>query len=210
MIITKKHRFKNPPRNRRRTNRIIFHHSVSGDVSSEEIHRWHLDRGWLGIGYAVIIRYNGDIELGRGLEKVGAHAGAGANYDSIGVCVVGDFTKHKPTDAQIKSVIEFNKYCFDKYGELLIEGHSDHMSTQCPGHLFPLDYIRKKSLKEDKDMGSELNWEQEQAIRKIKSLHKKGYINSPAVHIEKIKRNEPIGDYVWLSLINRILQRGSF
>lgn len=210
MIIPKNHRFRNAPRVRKRTNRIILHHSVSGDVSAEEIHRWHLDRGWLGIGYAVVIRYNGDIEQGRGLDRVGAHAGAGANHDSIGVCYVGDFTKHKPTKEQIKAGIEFNKDCFEKYGELLIEGHSDHMNTQCPGHLFPIDYIRKKSLKEDKDMGSELNWEQEQAIRKIKSLSDRGFISSPAVHIEKIKRGENIGDYVWLSLIDRITKRGSF
>ena len=151
-IIKKNHVFTNKPRLRERTDYIVYHHSDSEDVPSETIHRWHLQRGWWGIGYNVVIRVNGDIEEGRGIDTIGAHVGSKGNPVSIGVCMVGDFMNNEPTEAQLKSAIEFNKFCFRKYDKKLgIKVHRDFMDTLCPGNNFPLGYIRNLSYKEEED-----------------------------------------------------------
>ena len=59
------------------------------DIGANEIRRWHVvDNGWSDIGYHYVIRRNGDIEDGRPVDIVGAHA-RGHNQNSIGICLVG-------------------------------------------------------------------------------------------------------------------------
>ncbi|HEX2858691.1 MAG TPA: N-acetylmuramoyl-L-alanine amidase [Alphaproteobacteria bacterium] len=74
-------------------NKHIIHCSDSevGDVKL--IRQWHIERGWQDVGYHFIIRRDGEIEVGRTLEEMGAHC-QGQNADSIGTCLVGvrDFT----------------------------------------------------------------------------------------------------------------------
>jgi len=45
-------------------------------------------RGWVDIGYHLVITRSGDLELGRPLDVIGAHV-AGFNFDSVSVCMVG-------------------------------------------------------------------------------------------------------------------------
>ena len=143
MIKEKDLQFKRTNRMRQSTTRIVIHHSASHDVDAKEIHQWHLDRGWLGIGYHFVIRENGDIERGRDEGTVGAHAGGSGNFDSIGVCLTGNFEKNEPTEEQIESLVWLTNY-LNKYGELDIQGHSDVMNTACPGKYFPWDLFRDK------------------------------------------------------------------
>ena len=52
----------------------------------------HLDqRGWWDIGYNFVIGEDGNIYEGRGWDYTGAHA-IGYNTQSIGICIIGDFT----------------------------------------------------------------------------------------------------------------------
>jgi hypothetical protein len=66
----------------------IVHCSDSevGDVAL--IRQWHLARGWSDIGYHFVIRRDGEVEVGRMLDVVGAHC-QGQNADSVGTCLVG-------------------------------------------------------------------------------------------------------------------------
>jgi N-acetylmuramoyl-L-alanine amidase len=85
---------------------IVIHCSDSprgrGDTA-ETIHRWHLQRGWSGIGYHFVIGDTGDVEAGRPTYWSGAHCPS-YNSRSIGVCIIGrggnDFT-----DTQINSAV---------------------------------------------------------------------------------------------------------
>ena len=90
---------------REETNRIVIHHTGSGedtDSSAAQIHGWHRNHnGWAGIGYHFVIRKDGTIERGRPIWAMGAHA-EGANYDSIGIHLSGDFTYAEPTEDQIE------------------------------------------------------------------------------------------------------------
>jgi len=137
-------RFNRAPRMRQSTDKIIIHHSASHDVGAATIHQWHLDRGWLGIGYHFVIRQNGAIERGREEGSVGAHAGPGANADSVGVCLAGNLDQHSPAKEQLESLAWLVGYLFDRYGELTIKGHSDVMPTACPGQYFPWNVFKKK------------------------------------------------------------------
>ena len=70
---------------------LVVHCSAtrpSMDIGREEIDRWHKERGWSGIGYHMVIRRDGTIELGRPIERMGAHV-RGHNEGTVGVCLIG-------------------------------------------------------------------------------------------------------------------------
>lgn len=127
-----------PLDHRRSTRRIIVHHSASPDVSAATIHGWHIARGWSGIGYHLVIRQNGNIEAGRPLDMIGAHAGPQGNGDSIGICLTGNFMETKLTDPQLQSLIQLINYLRELYkSDLEVWRHKDVVATECPGDLFP-------------------------------------------------------------------------
>ncbi len=117
--------------------RITIHHSASGDVSVETIRQWHLARGFVNVGYAWILRKNGDLELGRPMNKMGAHVKY-KNYRNLGLCVTGDFTKYAPSEAQyssLKTLLEFLCFAFH-ISKDKIYLHKDLANTLCPGKFF--------------------------------------------------------------------------
>lgn len=116
---------------------IVIHHTGSkGDWSAAQIHGWHLDNGWSGVGYHFIIRKNGTIERGRPQWAIGSHA-YGFNSRSIGIHLSGDFNAEMPTQAQINSCAALVKYLADYYRLTIhggtVKGHCDLMATDCPG-----------------------------------------------------------------------------
>jgi N-acetyl-anhydromuramyl-L-alanine amidase AmpD len=73
------------------TNKLIVHCSdtyANMDIGVKEVNQWHLDRGWSGVGYHFVIRRDGTVENGRGINEMGAHC-RGYNAESIGICLVG-------------------------------------------------------------------------------------------------------------------------
>ncbi|SEI94223.1 N-acetylmuramoyl-L-alanine amidase [Propionispira arboris] len=131
-------KFASPLVDRSETNMIIIHHigGTDRDVSAAEVHQWHLDNGWAGIGYHYIIRKNGTIERGRPQNVIGAHC-YHYNRTSIGINLVGDFEKSKPTEEQIQSALELTTFLCKTYNlsptNKTILGHRDLSSTLCPG-----------------------------------------------------------------------------
>ena len=124
--------------NRKATDFIVVHHigGTNRDVSAAEVHQWHLNNGWAGIGYHYLIRKSGVIERGRPRDTVGAHC-YGENYHSIGVNVVGDFDGAVPNDAQMASLSMLLAALCRLYrlqpGDATIFGHRDFNDTACPG-----------------------------------------------------------------------------
>lgn len=125
----------------REINQFIIHCSAtppSMDIGFEDIHQWHLDRGWSGCGYHYIIRRDGTIEEGRPVEFAGAHA-RGHNKNSVGICYVGGVDENlDPADtrtilqkAALQDLIESLTMVF---GECETLGHCDlHGVTKaCP------------------------------------------------------------------------------
>ena len=72
----------------RKIEKHIIHCSDSeyGDVKA--IREWHKQRGFKDVGYHYIIRRDGEIEIGRQLNEMGAHC-KGHNKTSVGTCLIG-------------------------------------------------------------------------------------------------------------------------
>ena len=120
------------------TNMIVIHHvgGVDRDYDATEIHGWHLEQGWAGIGYHFVIRKDGTIERGRPEWAIGAHA-YGFNSESIGVNLAGNFDEGEPTKEQLNSLVELLQYLCGEYNiepnKDNLVGHRDLMATACPG-----------------------------------------------------------------------------
>lgn len=125
---------------RRSTTRIILHHAASIKCTAQQIHRWHLANGWVGIGYHFLVRKDGSIYRGRPETAVGAHAGNN-NYDSIGICFEGNFMTETMPQAQKRAGQELVQDLKDKYGISKVQKHSDVNATGCPGKNFPFQEI---------------------------------------------------------------------
>lgn len=125
---------------RNTTEQIVLHHSgVTVRQSVETIHNYHkYTNGWSGIGYHFYIRTTGEIYRGRPENTVGAHA-VGANYNSIGICFEGNFSKEKMGEKQIKAGQELIAYLKEKYDISKVVGHRDIDNSECPGKDFPMD-----------------------------------------------------------------------
>lgn len=125
---------------RRSTTRIILHHAAASKCSAQQIHRWHLANGWVGIGYHFLVRKDGSVYRGRPEDTVGAHAGNN-NYDSIGICFEGNFMTETMPIIQKWAGQELVQYLKDKYGITKVQKHSDVNATGCPGAHFPFAAI---------------------------------------------------------------------
>lgn len=135
----------------REIKRIVCHHTASKPTTTpDEIRVWHVDgNGWSDIGYHWVI-YQGAtdwvIEPGRPEARTGSHA-KGANADSLGVVVAGDYTKGPlPESAEIMLCAFIASKC-RQFGltEADVYGHREVMRpgyTECPG--YSMDKIRAR------------------------------------------------------------------
>ncbi len=110
------------------------------------------------IGYHFLIAGDGRVVEGRRAEYLGAHAG-GANGGNVGVAMMGDFNKIRPTDAQIESLTRLVtflsiKYKKDPAAKGFLEPHQHYTSTDCPGvHMMEiLDALRRKIDRENEQI----------------------------------------------------------
>lgn len=150
--------------------RVTVHHTQGKQAMNEaetaqavkNIQHYHMvGRGREGkdnfedIGYHFLVAGDGRVVEGRRAEYLGAHAG-GANDGNIGVAMMGDFNKIRPTNAQIESLTRLVTYLSVKYkkdpnAKGFLEAHQHYTNTDCPGaHLMAmLDSLRRKIDKEN-------------------------------------------------------------
>ncbi len=120
------------------TDMVVIHHTGGNDIdaSAEEIHGWHLNNGWAGIGYHYVIRKDGTIERGRPEWAIGSHA-YGENSHTIGIHLSGDFEQAEPTDEQLDRCGALVADICARYGIPIdrdhVVGHGELMATSCPG-----------------------------------------------------------------------------
>jgi len=116
-------------------------------------HKSHLDRGWDGVGYDFVIgngtdSRNGQVEVTFRWRKqtVGAHCKTPnnwANENAIGICLVGDFSKSRPTLEQLYALEKLVRFLQQRYRipNSRIYGHGQTPGarvTDCPGGYFPM------------------------------------------------------------------------
>lgn len=128
------------PKTKRRIDRIIIHCSAtkpSMDIGVKEIRRWHTNKGWSDIGYHLVIRRDGTLELGRKMQRMGAHT-KGFNYGSIGLCLVGGVNEKMKaednfTDNQWRTLRHTLRMLKMDYPLADIKGHNDFNPMKaCP------------------------------------------------------------------------------
>ncbi len=148
---------------------IVVHCSDSEWGCAREIRRWHLKRGWVDIGYHLVILnarpvpefiipcLNGSIELGRPLDgdswiepdEIGAHA-LGYNALSIGVCGIA---KSSWTRSQTASLVVLLRDLQRQFGipTAGILGHCETPQGKAQGKTCPnLDMTEIRGLVDGK------------------------------------------------------------
>ena len=123
-------------------NSLIIHHSATTTGCSRVFRAFHRAiNGWVDIGYHFVIgngslSEDGEVEEGRPKWAVGAHARE-HNEDTIGICLVGDFSDIYPTEDQLKSLGMLLKSLFSEYGlsssNIILHRDLSGCKTECPG-----------------------------------------------------------------------------
>jgi len=140
---------------------IVIHHTATWKGNARTINRSHGDRGfWNGLGYHFLID-NGTLWKGDGQiemsprwirQQKGAHCkAADMNSKAIGIALVGNFNYEKPTPNQLQSLSFLLSVLGRYYGipsaNILVHGQVPGAKTECPGKLFPRDYLRQTGLR---------------------------------------------------------------
>ena len=118
---------------------IILHHTVTANHATvADIDKMHKARGFLGVGYHYLVRYDPDLEtwhyqVGRDVHELGAHC-HGKN-DWIGVAVAGNYHLHELPDGARYVLVELlAELCATHDIEpQYIHEHRLYANTLCPG-----------------------------------------------------------------------------
>jgi len=135
----------------RKITRVIIHHTVtSRDSTVADIDRMHKNRNWgsasipywaskSSLGYYAQYHYlitaDGKVTQCQEEKTASWHAG-NANFDSIGVCMTGNFDNEMPSKEQQASLREL---LLEK--GLSIQLHRDVKATACPGKNITMEWV---------------------------------------------------------------------
>lgn len=126
---------------RTRTDAIVLHHAAAKTASPEQVHAWHLQNGWAGIGYHLYIRKDGSVHAGRPIWASGAHT-MDHNHHTVGVCCEGDYeTETAMPPAQLRALKAAIRYLHTLYPDAALQLHRDFNATACPGRHFPTEEV---------------------------------------------------------------------
>jgi len=143
---------------------IVWHtaaHAYKGkvfDTTAAAINEWHIARGWKGIGYQRVIRFDGSIEEGRPYTESGAHV-QGMNSRAIGYCFSGHGDVAPLTPEQLATGLRITREDMVKYDIPVknVIGHREvnaivvrdgltgvpTVNKSCPGMLVDMTKIRQ-------------------------------------------------------------------
>jgi N-acetylmuramoyl-L-alanine amidase len=121
---------------------IVVHCSATPagkPFTATDIDQWHRSRGWDGIGYHFVVLLDGAIQLGRPIEKPGAHV-AGHNSNSIGICYIGGMNSDNTqaentlTQRQADALELVIRGLMSHFPEARVLGHRDFpkVAKACP------------------------------------------------------------------------------
>ena len=147
---------------------IIIHHSASPEATPKSMHNYHLkQRGWSnGLGYHFVIgngrNYpDGQVHVGARWKKqlTGAHCKSKRgrylnrwradnyfNEHGVGICLIGNFEKDRPTRKQLDSLTRLLAFLCRETGISpdRIHGHGEVThKTLCPGRYLNMKTVRR-------------------------------------------------------------------
>ncbi len=130
---------------------IVIHHSATDKGTIKGMDEYHRTKRRMenGLAYHFVIGNgggipDGQIEIGNRWRKQldGGHlASSRQNHESIGICLVGNFDKNKPTKKQMESLHALSTYltrrCKLSSSRIKIHLQINKKPTRCPGKYFP-------------------------------------------------------------------------
>ena len=144
----------------RRWRYIVVHNSGTRQGNAKAFEYYHRNvRGMPnGMAYHFVIGNghssgDGEIEIGNRWHRQlqGGHVHSdNLNNMSLGICLVGDFNRDKPTERQIAACDELIRYLRDRVGKIdgrwaIVKPHRainpPRWPTDCPGDKFPYRWI---------------------------------------------------------------------
>ncbi len=145
------------PINRSKWKHVIVHHSATTQGSAKSFHQAHLRRGMAnGLAYHFVIgngkgSKDGMIEIGhrwRGQLNGGHVKNEWFNGNSIGICMVGNFEKSKPTTQQMQSLHQLLAHLkggglFKAKLRLFAHKELPREQTLCPGKHLDLKALHR-------------------------------------------------------------------
>lgn len=116
--------------------KLVVHYSATDAGDVDIFREWHKEQGWTDVGYHYVIdnQPDGQVQYGRPVTRMGAHA-RGHNSYTIGICLVGDGNP----PATMRQLLALVNLCaalcivhhLDPMTDIL--GHRDLCNTLCPG-----------------------------------------------------------------------------
>jgi N-acetyl-anhydromuramyl-L-alanine amidase AmpD len=144
-----------PSAPRKDWNYIVIHHSDTEKGSAASFRQYHVQqRHWNDLGYHFVIgngngARDGLVEVGGRWtrQEIGAHAGVlKFNEEGIGICLVGDFNRARPTNAQMQGLAKLTAYLMRTYNipASRVIGHNTakNGATDCPGKYLSVASVR--------------------------------------------------------------------
>lgn len=159
---------------------IVLHHSGTSHGNAAAFDAYHKQMKWGGLCYHFVIcngngGTNGKVEIGFRWkqQKIGTHVTTRSWYYSIfgiGICLVGDFNKNNPSEAQLNALTDLVAKLMKEYkiplshvighnqvvlndidwtrNELKVTFHPGKFEpTSCPGKLFALGEFKVRLKK---------------------------------------------------------------
>lgn len=134
---------------------VITHHAVSLKTHRvDDVNNWHYDR-WptfmsrrgFNAGYHYVIDWDGTLTQTRDHEEEGAHT-IGMNTSSIGVCFMGNFDNHYPSDKQMATWNWLYTQLRDIYPDIPTMPHRAYANKSCHGALLADDHFQFDMIKQ--------------------------------------------------------------
>lgn len=146
---------------------IALHHMAHPTAGMDEIHQWHLARGWKGFAYNYWIDFEGNVYECRGLN-VGGGLLDPLNDTVISVGFQGDYDKTQEMPRkQFIAGCELIRYLRMKIPTInLVAGHKHWQVTSCPGKHFPLEEMIQMAdtMAKIKDYDDIADWAKEAVL----------------------------------------------
>lgn len=140
---------------------IVIHHSASPFGTGDSLNAQARAAGLQGMGYHFVIGNgngmdDGEVHVGhRWLRQIpGAHTagdrGDWYNRFGIGICLVGNFDRQRPTQAQMRRLGELVRQLQSRFKipPERVYLHRDLAPTTSPGRLFPASALRDELLRQ--------------------------------------------------------------
>lgn len=186
-IIEASYKWNGELKKRQETKYIIVHHAAHPNCSVQDIHQWHIEKGWAGIGYHFFTRKDGNIYRGRPIDTVGAHT-LGQNEISIGVCLEGNLDIEDMPTAQADALVELLIYLQRSYPGAKVAKHKDFNDTSCPGRNFQNSLLSRAT--------EQKHWAEEYYT----------YLNENGVEIKEKRFDDKISRGESFALLARLLK----